>query len=252
MFRRLLLITRFIGGTILTIDGIALLFISGFTFGSILTTLVGLFLLSVAIYNPWMKKRLARKLYLAFDWALLTIVLFTMSLCCFITIVGVRSTATFNEDAVIVLGAGIKGRTVLKPLALRLNECVAYASKNPQAVIVVSGGRGDGEEISEAEAMESYLCERGVSNPIIREDRSQDTYENMLFSKAILDKRFENKEGGYKTAYITNDFHIYRAGRLGELVGIQLTAHPASLDFYLRPPSYLRETLSIIKFWVYR
>ena len=95
--------------------------------------------------------------------------------------------------------------------------------QNPDAIIIVSGGQGAQEDISEAEAMEIYLIENGVkSDKIIKEDKSTSTTENFAFSKEILDKQFSND---YTVAFVTNEYHISRAALCAENAGIDNTTH---------------------------
>ncbi len=44
----------------------------------------------------------------------------------------------------------------------RLEAAIAYYERNPKVLLVVSGGQGPQEDISEALAMERYLIERGI------------------------------------------------------------------------------------------
>ena len=55
-----------------------------------------------------------------------------------------------GADAVIVLGCGVRGERVSLTLARRLDAALAYLEENPKAYVVVSGGQGAGEDISEA------------------------------------------------------------------------------------------------------
>ena len=101
---------------------------------------------------------------------------------------GFTDTVTYKEDAVIVLGAGLRGENLSLILRNRLDAAVEYYNENPEAVIVVSGGQGPDEDIPEAEAMERYLYEQGVPlNKIIKEDKSTSTEENFKFSKELLE-----------------------------------------------------------------
>ena len=61
----------------------------------------------------------------------------------FLAIYGNRVTATFDEDVIIVLGAGIVGERVSNPLARRLDTAIYYFEHNPNAYIIVCGGLGD-------------------------------------------------------------------------------------------------------------
>ncbi len=164
---------------------------------------------------------------------------------CFLFFFGLNDTVTYDEDVIIVLGAGIRGETPTKALVYRLNKALEYHERNPKALIVVSGGQGPREDISEALAMERYLVERGVtSSNIIKEDKSTSTQENFLFSKRILDNHFDRE---YTTSYVTNDFHIFRASIYAKIAGLSPNRLHASTPWYLVPPSYFRECAAVIK-----
>ncbi|MFQ8823540.1 MAG: YdcF family protein [[Ruminococcus] lactaris] len=47
-------------------------------------------------------------------------------------------------------------------LKKRLDKALEYAENNPNTVLVLSGGKGEGEDISEAEAMYDYLQYNGI------------------------------------------------------------------------------------------
>ena len=101
-----------------------------------------------------------------------------MGLSLFLFYVGRMHTAKMNEDAIVILGAGLNGHTVSLTLSRRLDQGLLYVRQNPKAVIVVSGGQGLQETRSEASAMSDYLQERGISaQQIIQESQSKNTYE---------------------------------------------------------------------------
>ena len=164
----------------------------------------------------------------------------------FIAYQGVHDTVSYNEDAVIVLGAGVHGDRVSLPLKQRLDKALEYHEKNPEAVIVVTGGRGFQETVTEAEAMEKYLLEKGVEpESVLKEENATSTNENMKFSKVILDDRFGDE---YSVAVITNNFHIYRSVRIAKNEGFKDVKHlHAGLQWYNLMPCYLRESLAVIK-----
>ena len=73
----------------------------------------------------------------------------------------------------------------------RLNGALAYAKKNPKALIVLSGGKGRGEDVSEADAMAKYLLSRGLDKRrMLIENRSTNTRENFLYSKGAVVRTF--------------------------------------------------------------
>jgi uncharacterized SAM-binding protein YcdF (DUF218 family) len=147
-----------------------------------------------------------------------------------------------------VLGAGIRGERVTHMLSYRLDKAAQYSENNPQAIIVVSGGQGPQEDITEALAMERYLIDKGIpKEKIIKEEVSTSTYENLLFSKELLDVLFEEP---YETVVITNDFHIYRATKIAEKIGLTASRYHAKIDWYSIPRNYSRECIAIFKFWI--
>ena len=64
-------------------------------------------------------------------------------------------------------GAG-KRKKITDSLKRRLDAAIHYLEENERTMVVVSGGRGPGEDISEADAMEQYLIEQGVAENRIR------------------------------------------------------------------------------------
>ena len=163
---------------------------------------------------------------------------------------GQTDTATYREDAVIILGAGIDGETPRLPLLYRLEKGVEYYKKNPKTIIVVSGGRGAEENITEALAMERYLSGHGVpESHILKEEKSTSTYENFVFSKKILDQHFK---GDYKILIITSDFHIFRAEQIAKIAGLSCTTLHAGIIWYSIPVIYMRESMAVVKLIIFR
>ena len=165
-----------------------------------------------------------------------------------LVVFGRANTASFNEDVVIVLGAGIQGETVSGKLAKRLDQAVAYSSKNPHAMILVCGGQGPEEDITEALAMERYLLDKGVRQErIFKEDQSTSTYENLANAKPILESHYPQ---GFSGVLITNDYHIYRAVAYARQIGITVRYIGVQTKWYDIPANSLREMLAIVKLWV--
>lgn len=163
-----------------------------------------------------------------------------------------RESATYRENAVIVLGAGLRGERVSGLLARRLDAAYDYHLQNPDAVIVVTGGQGRGEDIPEARAMKRYLVEKGVPAALIlEEDKSTSTEENFRFARAVLAQNGYAADG--PVAYVTNAFHCYRAGQYARAAGFaQANAAPASIGLSSVPSCYLREAMAVLYYWVFR
>lgn len=67
-----------------------------------------------------------------------------------------------SADYVIVLGAQVRGKALSRTLEYRLEKALEYARVHPNTVLVLSGGQGVGEEMTEAEAMYEYLKAHGI------------------------------------------------------------------------------------------
>ena len=92
-----------------------------------------------------------------------------------------------NLDYIIVLGAHVDGTRMTLALLERTRRALLYLEENPGTRAVLSGGMGDGERISEAEAMYRYLTEHGIDGGrLIREERSTNTKENLDYSLELI------------------------------------------------------------------
>lgn len=136
-------------------------------------------------------------------------------------------------------GAGLDGEAVTPQLENRLEAAYAYHLRNPDAPVVVSGGQGDGEAISEALAMERWLISRGVpADRILREEASTSTYENLTNAKALLDERSARP---CRVALVTSGYHVYRASRPAKAAGLDASHLHADAEWYALPVRMLRE-----------
>lgn len=160
-----------------------------------------------------------------------------------------------NCDYIVVLGAGLNaGGQLSLTLKDRLDatlECVNDYKND--SVIVVSGGKGDDEEISEAEAMERYLIENGIpKDKIIKEDKSRNTYENFKFSKQKIEEYSNKSVDESSVKFITTDFHAFRSNMLSKRNGYKDTkAYTTNTVSYLIPVYYSREALAVVKSFIF-
>ena len=152
-------------------------------------------------------------------------------------------------DAVIVLGAGVNGETPSAALWSRIRAAEDYLEIHPDVPVVLSGGQGAGEAISEAEAMRRALWkEDGAENArLLLEERSTNTAENFRFSKALLEERGLDT-GRATIAVVTNDFHCFRAHMIARRQGLKTIDVPAELPWWwLTANYYLREAFAVVK-----
>lgn len=147
-------------------------------------------------------------------------------------------------DYVIVLGAGLDGENVGKVLKSRLDKAIEYYNIHKDVNIIVSGGLGEGEIISEADAMYKYLIEQGVNpNQIIKENKATTTLENIKYSKEILIKRNDKNK---KVLIVTNEFHLYRAMVISNILGVKNEGLASITPIKIRVNYLIREYPTLI------
>ncbi len=246
---KLVYMTITLVGIIMTIYGLVLCMVSNLNFGVIFVVCLGVVTISVGVFYEKINRLTKSGFFKYCKWFLIVVLCVELLFVSFLAIYGSFDDVSYKEDAVIVLGAGVRGDKVTLPLKMRLDKAKEYHEKNPEAVIVVTGGKGFQETVTEAYAMEKYLIERGVEkSKIIKEEKATSTKENMEFSKVLLDEYFEDE---YSVVVITNNFHIFRGMSLATRTGFNEVSHMhAGLQWYNFLPCYLRESLAVLKMWV--
>jgi uncharacterized SAM-binding protein YcdF (DUF218 family) len=155
---------------------------------------------------------------------------------------------------VVVLGSGLKGGSRVTPLlasrlergrqvygALAARSLAAHGPPGPP-LLIVSGGKGTDEHLTEAEAMARYLTERGFPpDHLILEDRSRTTEENLAFSKAIMDAA----RPGSRCVIVTSSFHAFRAAIIARRLGVNGHVTGAPTAAYYWPTAILREFAAV-------
>lgn len=243
-------ILLFAAGLLLIGDFLLLSSMVNIHFGMIVVFAAGLFCLSVSVFYDVIQRYTQGGFMKWLKYAVAAMLCCAVLSCVLLAAYGANDNADYTEDAVIVLGAGLKGDVVTNTLAYRLNTAAEYAGKNTDAVIVVSGGQGYGESITEAEAMKKYLVKKGVpEDRIIEEPEATSTYENFLYSKEILDGMFGDD---YRAVFVTNGFHIFRSGLVAKHMGMQATHMHAYTQWYDAIVNYAREIFAIAKYLVLR
>ena len=162
---------------------------------------------------------------------------------------GEADNSAIPVDAVIVLGAGVNGETPSAALWSRIRAAEDYLEIHPDVPVVLSGGQGAGEAISEAEAMRRALWkeDRAENARLLLEERSTNTAENFRFSKALLEE-WGLDTGTATIAVVTNDFHCFRAHMIAQKQGLRTIDVPAELPWWwLTANYYLREAFAVVK-----
>lgn len=202
---------------------LALFLLSGYLFASgniILSILVGF----IAVIN--LIRCILRKVFKVV-WAIirkpvaiiLVILMIAMAITAIPLLWGVKAENDASCDYLILLGAGVDGDEPSLILQDRINEAYRYLSANPDTICIVSGGKGDDENLSEAQCMFNHLTAMGISaDRIWMEDKATSTVENMEYSLALLEAKTGSRNG--KLGVLSSEFHLFRAKLIAKENGI--------------------------------
>lgn len=155
-------------------------------------------------------------------------------------------------DYVILLGAGVNGTTPSLSLLDRLEAAADYMQKNPACQIIVSGGQGPGEDITEAVAMETYLVKQGIApSRIVKEDQATNTLENLSYSFQLIAGLNAGQSAAPSVAVLSSEYHLYRAKLIAQSLGYSVSTIAAPTSNWLLKINYfLREAPAVIKAWL--
>lgn len=231
-------------GSLLLVYGIIMTLFFNINFGIVPAICLGLLLIA---YGIFLNKLWSKKIVHIFIASLCSAVIIFGG-CLFIY--GNNDNADATAKTVIVLGCGISGETVSLDLAKRLDKAAQYYEKNPDVMIVVTGGQGRGEAIPEGLAMQRYLINKGISeSKIIVEDKSTSTITNLANSHKIMKEKGIPDSG---IVVVSNAYHLYRAVSYAKAEGFTEVRHLGTdIEWYNVPMNYMREILAVAKMWVF-
>jgi uncharacterized SAM-binding protein YcdF (DUF218 family) len=154
---------------------------------------------------------------------------------------------------IIVLGAGLLHGSEVSPLLAGRIDCALKVykrqirRKKPAPILIFSGGQGKDEAIPEAEAMKQYAINEGIDEKdVLTEDRSVNTYENMKYSKKIIDAREEHPEK-CRILFATTNYHVFRSALYARQNNLKAQGIGSSTKNYYRYNATLREYAAIVK-----
>ena len=162
-----------------------------------------------------------------------------------------RTDTQRDVDAVVVLGAGVNGTEPSLSLLVRLEAALDYLSDKPDIPVVVTGSKGPGEDISEAQCMADWLASHGIAERrILLEEQADNTEENIRFSKELLAGQGIDLTGSI--AVVSSDYHLYRASLYWASPGfVPVAAHMPGQYLPLTINYYIREAFAAAKLLVF-
>jgi uncharacterized SAM-binding protein YcdF (DUF218 family) len=181
-------------------------------------------------------------------WILLILGILVFFIILRVILINGKKSKLKEVDYLIILGARINGNRITKSLKYRLDTALEFLENNKQTKVIVSGGRGEGENITEAQAMKEYLVSKGFdNNRVIKEDRSRDTNQNIKYSKDII------KDTSKTILIVTNTFHLYRSLQIARKQGFtSVEGLGAPSDKVLVFSYYIREVFAVLKDKLFR
>ena len=159
----------------------------------------------------------------------------------------IRKKVEMNKDYMIILGCKIRSDGSLTPLLKgRVDKALKFRndqlnSTGKDLIFIPSGGKGNDEIISEAEAMKNYLLEQGIEEKnILVENKSKNTYENIKFSNKLI------KEKNANIGFSTTNYHVLRAGLLATEQGLKLEGIGSKTKAYFWINAFIREFIGTL------
>ncbi|MBE6851327.1 MAG: YdcF family protein [Ruminococcus sp.] len=147
-----------------------------------------------------------------------------------------------EENPVVVLGCQVKNGGPSLMLKRRLDAAYAYLTEHPDVPVIVCGGQGPDEAISEAQCMFEYLTGKGIAaDRIYQENTSTSTYENLRNAKEIL----QDESLGSQITIVTDGFHQLRTSMIADDLNLKTSHVSAYTSWYLLPTYWVREWLGV-------
>ncbi len=180
--------------------------------------------------------------------------IFTLILCIGLLVVGITEAvivkASFGNpeescDYLVVLGAGVHGNTPSLSLRNRIDAAYDYLTKNPNVIAILSGGKGEGENITEARCMFDHLTEMGIDPARLwLEEQAASTWANLNYSLALIEEKTGSRPA--KIGVLSSEYHLFRASLFTRACGAEFVGVPAkTTKISLRINYFMREVAGV-------
>ena len=180
--------------------------------------------------------------------------IFTFLLCIGLLVVGITEAiiidASFGDpkehcDYVVVLGAGVHGDEPSLSLRNRIDAAYDYLTAHPDVTAVLSGGQGEGENLTEAQCMFDHLTAMGIGEDRLwMEDKATSTWENLNLSLNMIEERTGSRPE--KLGVLSSEYHLFRASLFADACGVEFVGVPArTTKISLRINYFMREVAGV-------
>jgi uncharacterized SAM-binding protein YcdF (DUF218 family) len=125
-------------------------------------------------------------------------------------------------QAIVVLGAAQYNGVPSPDLKARLDHAYELWRRGLSDVIVVTGGKQQGDRFTEATAAANYLASRGVpDSSVLREVSGRDSWQSLAASAAFLKQR-----GRVTVLLVSDPFHNERISLMADELGLRPYVSP--------------------------
>lgn len=160
---------------------------------------------------------------------------------------GQQPKANGKNKYAIILGAKVSGETPSLSLQYRIDSALEYAKRYPYVKLILSGGQGPGEDITEAESMRRFLLKNGIEEKrLLLESESTSTYENIRFSVKLIPDSVD------RVTIITSNYHLARAKKVAGKLGFQTDVVVARTPKVVERRLKNREKIALLKVMIFR
>jgi uncharacterized SAM-binding protein YcdF (DUF218 family) len=133
-----------------------------------------------------------------------------------------RNDGARPSDAIVVLGAAQYDGVPSPVLTARLDHALELYEEGVAPVIVVTGGRREGDRFTEATAGATYLHDQGVpDDAILRETTGRSSWESLAASA-----RFLEDKGMTRVVLVSDPYHAARIDAIASEVGLDAVTSP--------------------------
>ena len=180
--------------------------------------------------------------------------IFTILLSIGLLVVGITEAiiikASFGDprqhcDYMVVLGAGVRGDVPSLSLRNRIDAAYDYLTEHPDVTAILSGGQGEGENITEAQCMFDHLTAMGIDESRLwMEDQATSTWENLNFSLDMIEEKTGQRPE--ELGVLSSEYHLFRASLFADACGVEFLGIPAkTTKLSLRVNYFMREVAGV-------
>ncbi len=127
-----------------------------------------------------------------------------------------------RAEAIVVLGAAQYNGRPSPVLAARLDHAAELYEQGLAPVVVVTGGRAEGDRFTESSASANYLHTKGVpDDAILRENQGRNSWQSLAASARFLKAR-----GITDVVLVSDPFHAARITGIAAELGLEAATSP--------------------------